>query len=117
MWEARANALRSFGFDVLTALGAGNEALSDAGQLAFATSEGRLIVTANARDYSQLHREWMDSARNHSGIVLALQEYGYSPGEFARRMLRLAVTLNGAPTTNLYVHLSSFHDYTSRSAL
>jgi hypothetical protein len=62
--------LRASGVDCLTSNEAGNAGLSDDAQLAFATSEGRPILTYDKKDFSALHRLWMDSGREHAGIII-----------------------------------------------
>lgn len=67
-------ALRARGFDVLTSFEAGMNGQSDDSQLAFAASHGRLLLTANRRDFTQLHRDWLGQGRTHCGIVLVPQQ-------------------------------------------
>jgi len=64
MWGAIAVGLRQHGIDVLTAQEAGNCGLSDAEQLAFATTNGRVIVTFDV-DFLTLH----NSGISHAGIA------------------------------------------------
>jgi hypothetical protein len=52
---------------------AGNKGLSDSGQLAYAATNGRIIVTHNKRDFILLHTEYIRSRRAHAGIVVADQ--------------------------------------------
>ena len=56
-------ALRARSFDVLTSFEAGMNAQSDDAQLSFAASQGRLLLTANARDFARLHRDWLCQGR------------------------------------------------------
>ncbi len=60
--------LRAQGHDVLTAFEAGqaNRRISDPDVLAFATAAGRAVLTANRRDFIQLHR----GSPAHAGIVV-----------------------------------------------
>lgn len=62
-----ADALRTFGHDVLTALAAGqaNQKIPDSQVLAHATSLDRAVLTLNRRDYIRLHR----ASSRHSGII------------------------------------------------
>jgi hypothetical protein len=98
-------ALRSRGFDVLTSLEAGMNGRSDDSQLAFAAAQSRVLLTANARDFAQLHRTWVDLGRTHSGIVLVPRQR-YSTGEIIRRLLRVAASGTQAASGLLY--LSNF---------
>src|ERR1022692_1941995 len=93
-------ALRARGFDVLTSFDAGMNGQSDDSQLGFAASHGRLLLTANARDFAQLHRDWLNQGRRHSGIMLVPQQR-YSAGEIVRRLLR-AVAFGIEEISGLY---------------
>jgi hypothetical protein len=59
--------LGQLGHDVLTTFEAGraNQGISDADQLAFATSLGRAILTRNRRHFARLHRV----SAHHGGII------------------------------------------------
>jgi nucleoside-diphosphate-sugar epimerase len=46
------------------------EGLSDPNVLELATAEGRILVTANVRDFEPLLREWAGEGRPHSGVIL-----------------------------------------------
>jgi predicted nuclease of predicted toxin-antitoxin system len=46
------------------------EGLSDPEVLELAAAEGRLLVTANVRDFGPLLREWAGEGRPHSGVIL-----------------------------------------------
>jgi hypothetical protein len=47
-----------------------------------------VAVSANARDFASLHREWLEGGRSHFGILIIPQQR-YSTGEIVRRILRL----------------------------
>ena len=98
-------ALRSRGFDVLTSLDAGMNGQGDDSQLTFAASQGRVLVTGNARDFALLHRDWLRQGRRHAGIVLIRQQR-YSTGDIVRRLLRL--TSSHADETSGLYYLSNF---------
>ena len=57
--------LRILGHDVLTVQEAGNRGNTDDQVLAFATLDGRVVLTHDRRDFAHLHQH--DS--NHAGIV------------------------------------------------
>jgi predicted nuclease of predicted toxin-antitoxin system len=65
-------ALRSLGHDVLTVQQAGmaNQAVSDEVVLAFATAQGRAVITVNRRHFFRLHA----SALHHAGIIICTQD-------------------------------------------
>ena len=67
--KALANMLRSAGHDVLTAAEAGLGAASDVTVLAYAHSQGRVLLTRNAGDFRELHE--VDS--DHPGILAVFQ--------------------------------------------
>jgi len=46
------------------------EGLSDPEVLELAAAEGRVLVTANIRDFEPLLREWAGESRPHSGVIL-----------------------------------------------
>jgi hypothetical protein len=58
------------GADCLTTNQAGNVGMPDDQQLAFATAEGRAIVTYNRRDFQRLHGQWANAGRPHAGIII-----------------------------------------------
>jgi len=66
-----AKVLRDRGVDCLSTQQAGNCGLSDTDQLAFATSQGRAIVTFNIKDFIQLSHEYAASGLHHEGIILS----------------------------------------------
>lgn len=73
--------VRRHGVDVLTAPEAGRCGLPDAGQLAFATAEGRVMVTFDT-DFLALHR----SGVPHAGIAWC-PEQKYSIGQLIHALL------------------------------
>ncbi len=46
------------------------EGLSDPEVLELAATEGRVLVTANIRDFEPLLREWVGESRTHPGVIL-----------------------------------------------
>ena len=46
------------------------EGLSDPEVLELAAAEGRVLVTANIRDFEPLLREWAGESRSHAGAIL-----------------------------------------------
>jgi hypothetical protein len=84
-----AAALRRLGIDVLRATDAGTDGWQDHEQLAFATSQKRVLYTGNVGDFARLHGNYMDQARSHSGIITWKRESGMSIGEQARRLSRV----------------------------
>ena len=70
MSAAIVTALRSNGFDVLTAEEASMRGRSDPDHLRFATAEGRVLYGFNRKDYMKLHRDLLQAGVHHAGIVL-----------------------------------------------
>jgi nucleoside-triphosphatase THEP1 len=64
--------LRTLGHDVLTVQEAGkaNLKIPDDEVLAFASSNERVILTLNRRDFKRLHR----STSNHAGIIICTDD-------------------------------------------
>jgi nucleoside-diphosphate-sugar epimerase len=66
-----AQALRAAGHDVRAAdEDRGLDGLDDAGVLALASTEDRILVTANVRDFLPILREWAEAGRTHAGCIL-----------------------------------------------
>ncbi|WP_295619036.1 DUF5615 family PIN-like protein [Chamaesiphon sp. GL140_3_metabinner_50] len=62
--------LREKGYDVLTALEAGNanQGIPDEDVLTFAIAENRAVITLNYNDFKNLHKR----DNNHRGIVICI---------------------------------------------
>jgi len=67
---AIAELLRQYGIDATSAQEVGNVQLDDRAQLAYATQEGRAVVTSNVVDFLELAHEAVASNTEHAGIVL-----------------------------------------------
>ena len=67
--------LRRLGHDTLTALKAGqaNSGVPDDDVLAFATADGRAVLTLNRDDFKRLHR----ASAAHAGIVVCTSDPDY----------------------------------------
>ncbi len=98
-------ALRSHAIDVTTFLDSGMKARDDESQLMLASAQGRILVSANTRDFAALHCEWLERGRSHSGILIIPQQR-YSTGEIVRRFLRL--TTSGLELSGGIYYLSNF---------
>jgi predicted nuclease of predicted toxin-antitoxin system len=64
------NQLRDLSHDVLTVQEADNRGEPDENVLAFATDQGRAVVTLNRKDFFRLHRESDD----HGGILACTED-------------------------------------------
>lgn len=68
--RALVSELRRRGMDLLTSAEAGKSRASDEEQLVYATAAGRVLYTANARDFAPLHFAWLGQRKRHFGIVV-----------------------------------------------
>ena len=100
--------LRGRGFDVRTTEEAGMDTAPDEDQLAFATAQGRAIVTYNIRDFAPLHEQWLAAGRPHGGIIVSRQMSRRQYGQLLQRMLRLLNHFTAAEMVNNLVHLEQF---------
>lgn len=48
------------------------EGLDDTDLLELATSEGRILVTHNVRDFPDILRAWAEAGRDHAGCVIVV---------------------------------------------
>ena len=64
--------LRRMGHDILTTQEAGNagQGVPDERVLAFATQNGRAVLTLNRRDFIRLHRQTPE----HAGVIVCTQD-------------------------------------------
>jgi predicted nuclease of predicted toxin-antitoxin system len=66
-----ATPLQAAGHDVLAlAADPAFEGLDDPPVLELATSETRVLITRNSRDFAPLAREWAEASRPHAGLIL-----------------------------------------------
>jgi predicted nuclease of predicted toxin-antitoxin system len=91
---------RNAGYDAVAAVEVGNAALEDVDQLAWATSQGRCILTHDYDDYPVLAASWFRAGRDHAGIILCRQPPDISYGEMLRRLLRLLDTVTADEMVN-----------------
>lgn len=66
-----ARVLLERGIDCLSTRDANNKGRSDHEQLAFATGQGRVILTFNVKDFLRLSHEYVVSGEHHSGIIVS----------------------------------------------
>ncbi len=88
MDEDFVQALKSRNIDVLTVADVGMLHKSDEEQLEWASKNGRVIFSFNARDFYKLHAVRLEQNLSHGGIILAPQQR-YGIGDLMRGVLRL----------------------------
>lgn len=81
-----ADLVRARGFDALTTYEAGHSGQSDDQQLAYAASQGRVILTHNRRDFEVLAQSYAVLHHDHAGMILAVRRSLY---DIAHRLLRI----------------------------
>lgn len=100
-----ARVLRDRGIDCLSTHEAGNLERTDAEQLAFASSQGRTLVTFNVKDFVPLARVYAEAGRHHSGMILS----DHPP--FGTLLRRLLLLLRGVGDQDLSDRLIWLHTY------
>lgn len=81
-----ADLLKARGFDALTARDAGQLNVSDVGQLAYAVSQARTLVTHNRSDFEALIQDYFTFERIHYGVILAVRR---PPQQITQRLLAI----------------------------
>jgi hypothetical protein len=90
-------ALRDRGFDIVTAVEAGQGGKLDEEQLGFALSLGRVLVTYDRIDCRRLHATYLGSGRQHGGIITIPQV-----PPVRRRQIRAVLLLDWLGTLDAY---------------
>ncbi len=85
-----ATLLRSRGLDIATVPEQTALGKPDSEQLEFATSVGRCLLTHNRVDFERLHLQYIETGKQHSGIIIVPQKNAY---EVAQRIGILVNTL------------------------
>jgi len=81
---------------------------TDEEHLVHASRVGRALYSFNIRDYTSLHEQWIDSGREHFGIILASQRR-YSLGEQQRRLLRILARRSAGEMRSRLEYLSTWN--------
>jgi hypothetical protein len=89
--------LRARGFPVSTARDAGHLGVTDERQLQAAADADCILLTHNRTAFERLHRQWLESGRQHAGIIIARRRL---PGELTVRLGRLLGRLTADEFTN-----------------
>ena len=75
MNQALVRALRARNIDVVTVNETNTAGQLDEEQLMLATEQERVLYSHNIADFCQLHAEFLEAEKEHSGIALLAQEY------------------------------------------
>lgn len=104
-----APALRERGFDAQSAAEAGLLNADDAVQLAYAAEHALTLITCNADHFLRLARQYAESGRSHSGIVISSEQFSRRRfGELLRLVLQLMNSLSADEMQNCVVYLQQF---------
>lgn len=83
-----ARAARGLGLDVASVHESARTGLSDEYQLAFAASEGRILVTRNRDDFIALTRSFYATGRAHAGVLIVSRAYpNHRPATIAHALV------------------------------
>lgn len=76
MSQRVAEGLRLRGVDAVSVheVGRGNKRIPDTDQLAYATEQGRVLVTYNRADYQILDARWRTNEQLHAGILWCMEQ-------------------------------------------
>jgi predicted nuclease of predicted toxin-antitoxin system len=105
VWEGLAKALTQRGYDVVHSSNTGQRGMDDEPLLALATTQGRAVLTYNARHFVPLVRLWYEAGRVHAGVLLSTH---LPPGELLRQVERLLATLSAGELKNTVRWLQEF---------
>jgi hypothetical protein len=105
IWEGLAEALTQRGYDVVHIANTEHSGIDDEPLPAFATAEGRAVLTYNVRHFVPLVRLWYEAGREHAGVTLSIQ---LPPGELLRQVERLLTTLSADELKNTARWLQEF---------
>jgi len=90
-----ADPLRSRGHDVRAATdGRSIDGLDDDSLLELATSEGRILITFDVKDFPRIVGEWAQAGRRHAGCAVVV---GIATNEFSLTVNRLNAALASRP--------------------
>lgn len=105
-----APALARRGLDVISCQQAqrANQRISDEDQLAYATSQGRAILTFNMVDFIALDAEWKQDGRRHAGIIVSAEIRSLT--ELVRRVEHHLSTIPPEQQINTLLWLSALPD-------
>ena len=108
IWEHLAAKLQQDGYDVVHAASTPIKGEQDSIVLASATEQGRVLLTANKRDFAVLAQNWAFENREHCGILLTVQ---LGPGnEIVRRVRNFLIRETAESIRNMTRDLSDYRN-------
>lgn len=105
IWSGLAEALTERGYDVIHLLNTEQSGIDDELLLAFATTEGRAVLTFNVRHFAPLVRCWYETGREHAGVILSTQQ---PPERLLKQVEKLLATLSADDMRNTCRWLQEF---------
>jgi len=98
------------GWDVLTAHEAQMLGATDEEHLEFASRQGRILLTFNAKDFKQLAEAWAAQGREHAGIILCPAVPKSAYGQLVHRLEKLQSLLSAEQIRNTVIWLGAIWD-------
>lgn len=100
-------AMKIRGVNVTTVLEQMRESISDEEQLRWATTQNRVICTANVADFVQLHIQFLEADEPHAGVLIIPQQQ-YSIGECLRGIMKFISSQNSEEVVSQIYFLGNF---------
>ena len=105
MRTSMVRALRARQIDVITALDANLIGRPDSDHLAYTSAESRVLFSFNRGDFAQLHNEYLQAGREHTGIIISDQ---LGTSIVIRRLLKLLHAQSAEDMHNWLEYLSNW---------
>ena len=105
-----AQALHERGLDATSAHDVGMVGAPDQVQLAFASSEGRCLVTCDSRHFVEHGRRAVRDHRPHAGIILCPASFAGDVGAITQALSRVAARYPGGFGQYDVIYLTRGHD-------
>jgi len=101
-------ALRQRGYDVVTTADVGLLEASDEEQLVYAASQQRVLVTHNITHFPKVHVVWVETRREHWGIIILIGHSAVSA--WLRRMENLLNRFSAEELQNQLLFLGAEYE-------
>ena len=99
-------ALRARGVDVVRSHDVGMRGAADERHLERATAGGRVLISANRKDFFRIHTVWLRAGRVHAGLALALEHP--ETGLLVRQIVALAESRTSDEMTSAVEFLNNW---------